>query len=176
MNLDLDFLISFMSAHTCSESTEKGNKKYNEGYKPVRVVQFLLLAFECNNLFQKPTDSWPMGTVSLPKENRLDSLSRLNASQRRIDTPHTNRVSVLRVHAVRTQRNSTLDGWESTCTRTGVIRDRLTWYAGLAKYLVIENKLLFMSSVFLFSFYKTEIKRYKLMNSQNVSRINPTSG
>lgn len=74
MNLDLDFLISFMSAKTCSESTEKGNKKYNEGYKPVRVVQFLLLAFECNNLFQKPIDSWPMGTVSLPKENRLDSL------------------------------------------------------------------------------------------------------
>ena len=37
------------------------------GYKPVRVVQFLLLAFEYNNLFPKPIDSWPMGTVSLPK-------------------------------------------------------------------------------------------------------------
>ena len=33
----------------------------------MRVVQFLLLAFECNNLFPKPIDSWPMGTVSLPK-------------------------------------------------------------------------------------------------------------
>ena len=88
MNLDLDFLISFMSAKTCSESTEKGNKKYNEGYKPVRVVQFLLLAFECNNLFQKPTDSWPMGTVSLPKENRLDSLSVERVSETDRHTPH----------------------------------------------------------------------------------------
>ena len=43
------------------------------GNKPVRVVQFLLLAFEYNNLFPKPIDSWPMGTVSLPKY-RLDSV------------------------------------------------------------------------------------------------------
>ena len=72
MNLDLDFLISVMSARPCSESIEKG---FEKGYKPVRVVQFLLLAFEYNNLFPKPIDSWPMGTVSLPKENRLDSLA-----------------------------------------------------------------------------------------------------
>ena len=38
---------------------------------PVKVLQSLLLAFECSNLFPKPIDSWPMGTVSLPKYNRL---------------------------------------------------------------------------------------------------------
>ena len=149
MNLDLDFLIIFMLAKTCSESTEKSNKKYKEDYKPVRVVQFLLLAFECNNLFPKPIDSWPMGTVSLPKENRLDSLSVERVSETDRHTPHK---PGLRPQSPDCPGNSTLDGWESTCTRTDVIRDRLTWYAGLAKYLVIENKLLFMSSVFLFSF------------------------
>ena len=57
-----------------------------EGYKPVRVVQFLLLAFEYNNLFPKPIDSWPMGTVSLPKY-RLDSVECV--SETALDTPHT---------------------------------------------------------------------------------------
>ena len=88
MNLDLDFLISVMSARNCSESIEKGYKKCNEDYIPVRVVQFLLLAFEYNNLFPKPIDSWLMGTVSLPKENRLDSLSLERFSETDRHTPH----------------------------------------------------------------------------------------
>ena len=157
MNLDLDFLIIFMSAKTCSESTEKANKKYNEDYKPVRVVQFLLLAFECNNLFPKPIDSWPMGTVSLPKENRLDPLSRLNASRRRIDTPHTNRVSVLRVQTVRETQLWTAESLPVHGPMlSGIdLLDMQVWPNILLSKISCCSCLLYFS----FLFYKTEIKK-----------------
>ena len=66
---------------------------------PVKVLQSLLLAFECSNLFPKPIDSWPMGTVSLPKYNRLEFYSVECVSETALimlfslTHPHKNRLS-----------------------------------------------------------------------------------
>lgn len=91
-----------------------------EGNKPVRVVQFLLLAFEYNNLFPEPIDSWPMGTVSLPKY-RLDSVQRV--SETALDTPHTKTGSPRLLKDVQAERTSDQDG--SGSGQTDFIKDLL---------------------------------------------------
>ena len=73
-NLGLPNLVIFIpSEHRPTQNPPK--KSTGKCYIPVKVLQSLPLAFECSNLFPKPIDSWPMGTVSLPKYNRLEFYS-----------------------------------------------------------------------------------------------------